>query len=174
MLYVSKLDIYKNQLKIISVINYLKKKFDITLSLIGSYDKKNKKILLNEIKKYNLSKNIKILGKIDYHKLPKIYHKHDIKIYASKSETFGMTMLEAIKSGLPVLAIKNQISKEILSEAGFFCYNSTKNIQNTILKIINNKKLLKKKIILGKKIAEKYNWKITSKKTFNFLEKVRG
>ena len=67
-----------------------------------------------------MSDNVKILGKISYEKLPQLYKQNDIKIYASKSETFGMTMLEAMKCGLPILATNNQISKEILSSAGFF------------------------------------------------------
>ena len=44
-IYVSKIDIYKNQIKIINAIKKLKNKFNIQLSLIGSYDYKNKKIL---------------------------------------------------------------------------------------------------------------------------------
>ena len=49
-IYVSKIDIYKNQIKIINAIKKLKNKFNIQLSLVGSYDYKNKKILDDKIK----------------------------------------------------------------------------------------------------------------------------
>ncbi len=174
LLYVSKLDIYKNQMAIIFALFYLKKDFNIKLSLIGSYDKKNKKILDEKIKELNLEKDIKIYGKVNYYKLPSIYHKHDIKIYASKSETFGLTMLEAIKSGLPVLAVKNEISQEILLNAAFYCKNSSIDIANKLKLILKDKKNLNKKIMIGKKIADKYDWKTTSKNTFKFLKKING
>ena len=172
LLYVSKLDIYKNQKKIILAFFYLKKFLNLQLSLIGSYEKNNKKILENEISQLNLNKYIKIFGKIDYKKLPKIYNQHDIKIYASKSETFGMTMLEALKCGLPVLSIKNEISKEILKDAGFYCKNNSHAIKDKLVEIIKNKKNLDKKILLGKKISDRHQWKTTAKNTFEFLEKV--
>ena len=37
-----KIDLYKNQIKILEVINLIKNKFDIKLSLVGSYDEKTK------------------------------------------------------------------------------------------------------------------------------------
>ena len=83
-----------------------------------------------------------------------------------------MTMLEAMKCGLPVLATRNAISKEILSNAGFFCKDSTIDINDAIEQIIINKKNIRKKILEGKKISKKYNWEITSKNTFKFLEDI--
>ena len=43
-IYVSKIDIYKNQIKIINAIKLLKNKFNLNISLVGSFDNKNKKI----------------------------------------------------------------------------------------------------------------------------------
>ncbi len=169
-IYVSKIDIYKNQIKIIYALSKLKNKFNFNLLLVGSFDYNNKKILIDKINKLNMNRDVKILGKVNYEKLPNLYDKSDIKIYASKSETFGMTMLEAMKCGLPVLSTKNQISEEILSNAGFFCKNTVDDIKNGLIKIIKNKKHLKSKIRRGVKISKKFKWKLTSKKTFKFLE----
>ena len=149
----------------------LKDIFNINLSLVGSYNNKYKKILMSKINELGMAKNVKILGKINYEKLPYLYNQHDIKIYASKSETFGMTMIEAMKCGLPILATRNQISTEILSSAGFFCKDTAKDIQAGILKIINNKKNFQSKIMKGIKISKKFKWKIASENTFNFLER---
>ena len=173
-IYVSKIDIYKNQIKIIKALNKLKEKFNISLSLVGSFDERNKKILEEKIHSLNIQKNVKIVGKVNYKKLPHLYNQHDIKIYASKSETFGMTMLEAMKCGLPILATKNEISYEILSSAGFFCKDTVDDIKYGIIKMIKNKKNLKARIKKGIKISNKFKWDITSKQTFNFLENLGG
>jgi len=170
LIYVSKIDIYKNQLKVIHALKKLINQFKITLSLVGAYDKKNKKNLLNKITEMKINQNVKILGRVNYTKLPMLYNSHDIKIYASKSETFGMTMLEAMKCGLPILAIKNKISSEILSSAGFFCKNNVYDIKSNLSYMINNQNILARKIKNGLKISAKYKWKNTSKKTFEFLE----
>ena len=169
-IYVSKIDIYKNQYKVIMAIKELKDKLNIHLTLVGAYDHKYRKILMKLIRESKITKQVKILGKVKYKNLPKLYNEHDIKVYASKSETFGMTMLEAMKCGLPILATKNQISTEILKEAGFFCENTTNGIKIGILKIINDKKKLQSKINLGIKISKKFKWKTTSENTFNFLQ----
>ena len=171
-LYVSKIDLYKNQVKILEAINLLKNKFNVKLSLVGSYDLKNKNLLLDKINNLKIVDQVKILGKIKYKDLPDLYDSHDLKLYASKSETFGMTMLEAMKCGLPVLATDNQISREILSNAGFFCKDSIIDINNSIENIIIKKNNIRKKILEGKKISEKYNWKTTSKNTFRFIENI--
>tara|TARA_A100001015_G_C15027170_1_gene731142 strand:+ start:656 stop:1771 length:1116 start_codon:yes stop_codon:yes gene_type:complete len=170
-LYVSKIDLYKNQVKILEVIDLLKNKFNLKLSLVGSYDYKNKNLLLDKIYKLKIVDQVQILGRLKYKDLPRLYHSHDLKIYASKSETFGMTMLEAMKCGLPVLATKTQISREILSNAGFFCKDSIFDISNALENIIK-KNNFRKKILQGKKISEKYSWKITSKNTFKFIEDI--
>ena len=173
-IYVSKIDIYKDQIKIIMALKDLKDKFNLNLSLVGSFNYEYKKILEDKIKKLDLDKNVKILGKVNYEKLPNLYNQHDIKIYASKSETFGMTMLEAMKCGLPILAVRNPISIEILSSAGFFCKDTVGDIKAGILNIINNRQNLKSKIKKGIKISNKFKWKKTSKKTFDFLESLAG
>ena len=98
-----------------------------------------------------------------------LYKQNDIKIMHQNSETFGMTMLEAMKCGLPILATNNQISKEILSSAGF-CKDTSNDIKDNLIKMIENKNILKSKIINGKKISNKFKWNITSKRTFKFLE----
>ena len=117
-----------------------------------------------------MKNDVKILGKVNYEKLPHLYNQHDIKIYASKSETFGMTMLEAMKCGLPILATKNQISHEVLSSAGFFCKDTENDIKDGIIKMLKNEKNIKSKIKKGKRISNNIKFIITTIKTFKFLE----
>ena len=172
LLYVSTIDIYKNQNIIISAVGNLKKKVNLKLNLVGPYNKKYKEFLDKLIQKLELKNNVRFYGRVKNNHLSKIYNKNDIKIHFSKAETFGMTMLEAMKCGLPVISIKNEISKEILGHAGIFCKNSSDSIEEIINKVILNEKYLNRKILRGRKISKFYNWRNTSRKTFLFLEEI--
>ena len=172
LLYVSTIDFYKNQNLIILALKDLNKHFKVNLNLVGAINKDYKYILDELIDEHDLKDNVKFYGKVPYENLPKIYNKNDIKIHFSKSETFGMTMLEAMKCGLPVVSIKDDISKEILKNSGFYCKSSIKDINKIIFKIINEGNILSKKILIGQKISKNYKWKFTSKKTFAFLKEV--
>ena len=174
LLYVSTIDIYKHQDIIISVIGNLKKNLKLKLNLVGPYSKKYKELLDKLIFKLELKKNVRFYGRIKNIHLNKIYNKNDIKIHFSKAETFGMTMLEAMKCGLPVISIKSEISKEILGEAGIFCKNSENSVEKAIYKVLNNKKYLDRKIFHGREISRLHNWKTTSRKTILFLEQINS
>ena len=172
LLYISKIDFYKNHLILLEALSLLSRERKVILSLVGNHEKKFKNILLKKIKELNLQKKVKFYGRIDYKKLPKVYSSHNLKLYASGSETFGMTMLESIKCGLPVLAINNEISKEILKHSGYYCSDNPIVIKNKIKKIFENKKHLKQKIKNGLILANKFTWSKTSLKTLLFLSKI--
>ena len=171
-LYVSKIDVYKNHHIIISALGKLKKELNFCLNLVGSYNLKYKIKLEKLISELNLKKNIKFHGIVKNSNLNKMYNTNDIKIHFSNTETFGMTMAEAMKCGLPILSLRNEISKEVIGNAGFFCDNNETNIKKTIYEIIRNNKNFQKKILEGKKRSNNFKWKNSSNETFLFLKKI--
>ena len=73
--------------------------------------------------------NIKILGKINYEKLPKLYNENDIKIYASKFKHLEWQCW-GYEMWLPILATKNKISKEDFIICWFFCKDTVSDIKD--------------------------------------------
>ncbi len=67
------------------------------------------------IEKYR-SEAVVFVGKQTGKELSERYANADVFIFPSKNDTFGLTQLEAIASGTPVLAYKGTVSDEIIRE----------------------------------------------------------
>jgi glycosyltransferase involved in cell wall biosynthesis len=57
---------------------------------------------------------VDFLGRVDYQQLPKIYNNHDLFLFPSITDTFGMAVLEAQACGLPALVSDVGGPKEIV------------------------------------------------------------
>lgn len=99
-LFVGGLEPHKGVIEMVKAFRKAELK-DATLHLVGSG------ILKNEIDSYiedhNLSDFIHLYGELPNHKLPEIYNKSNVYISVSEYETFGITVLEAMACGLPIL-----------------------------------------------------------------------
>jgi glycosyltransferase involved in cell wall biosynthesis len=67
------------------------------------------------VEKYH-SEAVVFAGKRTGKELAETYANADVFIFPSKNDTFGLTQLEAIASGTPVLAYKGTVSEEIIRE----------------------------------------------------------
>lgn len=71
---------------------------------------------LNEVKKYisahNLTDRIFFLHQVSFEELPALYQMATLFVYPSRYEGFGIPILEAINSGVPVIAAKGSCLEE--------------------------------------------------------------
>lgn len=58
---------------------------------------------------------IRHLGHIDNHRLSQLLQEHDVLVLPSRQDGFGMVLLEALASGIPVVASKNTGAPDIRS-----------------------------------------------------------
>lgn len=59
-------------------------------------------------------------GPVAYQDLPASYAAHDVFIFPSVSETFGHPMIEALASGIPVIAADVPVNREVLGDAALY------------------------------------------------------
>ncbi len=147
----------KRALLIIKALNYAK--IDIPLVVIGkpsSYCK----IIQKYISENNMKSRVKILNNVSSDELPAIYQSSEIFIYPSIFEGFGIPLIEAFVSEVPVITSDIDIFKEVGKNAVLYFKNDDyKNLSEKILFLIKNKSVQNKLIEAGKNRAKFFSGK---------------
>jgi 1,2-diacylglycerol 3-alpha-glucosyltransferase len=131
----------------------LEKIADIKLLIVGSgLYLENLKKIVNELK---ISRAVIFTGEISWQEINLYYKLANAFITASTSETQGLTYIEAIASGIPVIAKEDAcINKIIINKKTGYVFKSEEEILKIILEIKNNV-LLNNDIIKAAKDAIK-------------------
>tara|TARA_B100001115_G_C15812672_1_gene403091 strand:- start:120 stop:1244 length:1125 start_codon:yes stop_codon:yes gene_type:complete len=165
LLYVGTIEERKN---LLSLIKAIKKIPNQKLVVIGN-GKKYKKKCREYIRVNNLEKNILFINNLSLNEIRAIYAKAEIMIYPSIFEGFGIPILEALFSKVPVITSKNGC----FSEAGgphtsYINPLSSEEIKNEILKIQSSNEIRNKMIRNGYAYAQNF----TDEKIANNLMKL--
>ena len=143
---------------------------------------------LNKFKQeYKNNKNIIFTGMIPWDEVSKYYQIGNIFVTASKTETQGLTVIEAISSGLPVVCMEDDSFKlAIINEYNGLFFNDEEEYLKNILYLYENRKkytnMSKQAVnsseqfsseIYGKKILEVYNRAIENRKN-NMYTKIKN
>jgi 1,2-diacylglycerol 3-alpha-glucosyltransferase len=123
----------------------------------------------------NLSDRIFFEGNIPKEKLKNYYAAGDIFVYASKSETQGMIITEAMYCGLPIVAVNAPGICDLIQKNinGLLIQENKEEFKNAIQKLINNKELRDNFSAESKKIArENYTDSICTEKMLKIYEKL--
>jgi len=89
----------------------------IHLTIVG--DGPDREKLENSFKERGILERIKFIGPVKQSEVSKYYEKSDIVISTSKWEGFGLTLVEGMACGLPVVAFDNNGPNEILNRGEF-------------------------------------------------------
>jgi len=141
---------------------------DVELHIVGEGEEKNK--IFNLIKKEKLEKKVILHGSLWGKDLYNIYANSDIFILTSGYESFGLVLIEAMASGLPVVVSNITSIKNIIDNGvtGLLVKLTPDDFAKAIVKLLSNSQLREKLIENGLKEIKKYDWnKIVQK--FEYL-----
>lgn len=130
----------------------------------------------------NIAKEKKLENKIIFtglvsgrNDIKNYYAAGDIFVYASKSETQGMIMTEAMCMGLPIVAVKASGAKDIVrdGQTGFLTRENQEEFSGAIMKLEEDSELRKKFGENAKKFArEEYSSRACAKKALEVYGRV--
>lgn len=110
------------------------------------------------------SDKIEITGHVDRDKLKELFSISDLFIMPSVSEPFGITALEAVQAGLPVVLSNRSGVTEILTSAPTANYMDTSAMAKHVLRLLKDDKLYMRTVKKLQKEAEHNTWEESSDK----------
>lgn len=124
-----------------------------------------------QIAKRKLEQQVKLKGYLKARELAELFSKANAYIFPSLSEGFGIPGLNAMASGLPVVASNISTLKEIYGDAAlYFDPENSKGIASKIQKVLSNTKTRGDLVEKGKAQANKYSWLKMAKETLIVYE----
>jgi 1,2-diacylglycerol 3-alpha-glucosyltransferase len=170
---VSRADKWKDPLKIIRALPELKKVCkDFVFVHIGPYyDKEYYAEMKGAIESLGLSGNVLLLGEMKHEDIIRFYKSADVYVQSSIEESFGLSTLEAMAAGLPVVATKTGAIGYEWFENYDYWFSTPDELGKKLAFLYANDKERRELGQRLKSIAKSYDWKTNIKNVEHIYEK---
>ena len=160
---------------LIRAIDELAPKYpNLYLKIMGEGNEKENLELM--VRKLGIEKNVEFLGRIPREKTTPYYQEANLFVLPSLNEGMSNAMLEALASGLPLIATDTGGSKELVrdGENGFIVKTKDdQDLAEKIEKLINDKELCEKMGTASRKLAENMSWEKVAKEYFEIYKQTK-
>ena len=111
-------------------------------------------------KKYKIIDNVIMTGKVPWEKVPYYYHLSNIFLTASVTETQGVTVIEAMASGIPPICINDEsFTNVVIDDLNGKIFQTKKECKMIISKLYENREIVSKLGNQAKINSERYSSK---------------
>lgn len=115
------------------------------------------------------------LGTIPYQQLHLIYARADVYVTPAYTETFAHPLVEAMASGLPVIASDLAVHREICGEAAaYFPRFSAEGLAETVARVVRSGENSRRMASVGRERSLQFSWKAHVEKILELSRKLAG
>jgi glycosyltransferase involved in cell wall biosynthesis len=126
------------------------------------------------IRKLGVESEVVELGTIPYELLHHLYSACDVYVTAAYAESFAHPLVEAMASGLPVVASDLPVHREICGDAGaYFSRFSPEELSSKVLEIVNSPVERRKMSARGLEQSQRFSWSRHVKELTSLAESIR-
>jgi len=119
-----------------------------------------------------LERRVKWLGFVEDRDLAKLYKGAVAFVFPSLSEGFGLPGLEAMATGVPVIAARATSLPEVLGESVvYFSGRDSEDLRKKIEQVVRDVKLRRRLAEEGKRWVKRYSWRRMAEETLRVYEK---
>ena len=175
LLYVSILEPYKHQLKVINAVAQVRSAgLAVVLDLVGPSAEGEAEAISRECARLGLGPEVVCYhGSVPYERLEVIYNRADAFVFASSCETFGIILLEAMATGLPLLCSSRSSLPEVAGDAAI--YFDPLDVPSLVraLTVFYGDRLLRESLAFrSRRRAAQFSWERCARETFDFVREV--
>lgn len=171
-LYTGAIQPRKNLIILIEAFEFLKKSGVFTGQLVLAGEKAwlSEKIE-KKASESPFSEDTKLLGKVKFSDLGVLFRGASVFAFPSLYEGFGLPILEAFASKIPVICAKNSSLPEVAGDAVlYFENNNAADLAQKIKQVLENPELKNSLIQKGLLQLRKFSWEKCAKETLKFLK----
>lgn len=175
-LYVGRFDPYKNVEGLIRIFARVRQQMqeDVRLRIIGSPDPRypEPRRLAEEL---GVGDRVDWSGYADEDALAGAYHEADVFVLPSRYEGFGLTVLEAMASGAPVVCSNVSSLPEVAGDAALLADpGDEEGFAQAVRRVLEDKSLAEDLSRRGLEQAKRFTWRRTAETTLEAYETVFG
>lgn len=123
------------------------------------------------VKKYKMEENICFYGRVPWEEIPTYYQLADLFLTASKSETQGLTVIEAMAASIAPVAIDDEaFNSVIVDDLNGKLFRTKKELREIIVNLKNNKEKLQKLQKQARINSENYSSKFFAESILHVYE----
>lgn len=175
LLYAAALLPHKNHERLLRAFREIKKELPRRkLVLTGAWETGFGKMTA-AISELDLKDDVMMLGWVPFEDIPLIYRGAELFVYPTLHEGFGLPVLEAMASGVPVVCSRIEPLTEVAGDAALFVdpYDHS-DIARGILTVLQEAALRTKLIEKGLRRSGEFTWEKTARQTLEILRSAGG
>ncbi len=111
------------------------------------------------IAQHNLGDRVKLLGRIPHEAVHQLYRAADVFVYPSLCESFGFPQVEAMASGLPIIAADRPLNKEMCGDAAvYYPAHDAAALAREIVSLAGDEARRRGLVAAGQARAQRFSW----------------